>query len=86
MTNPDRVLIRGKDIGLIVGILTLCGMMWKLSTKPVQWDEAYEGVNKLKPQVEELEKRENSFEATNQAQMTFIIRELASINKKVGRD
>jgi hypothetical protein len=85
MTNPDRVLIRGKDIGLIVGILTLCSLVWKFSAKPLHWDEAYDGICLMKPRVETLEKKEDEMEAKNQAQMTYIIRELDSIDKKIGR-
>jgi hypothetical protein len=84
--TPDRILIRGKDIGLIVGILTLCGMIWKFSEKPFEWNRACDDIAALKPRVDTVEKKEDELEARNAAQMTYIIKELDSINRKVGRD
>ena len=82
----DRILIRGKDIGLIIGIITLCTMIWKFSAKPMQWDEAYQDVKEFTPRIEYIEKSQKEDEARNQAQMTYIIKELDSINRKIGRE
>lgn len=84
-SETDRVLVRGKDIGLIIGIVTLAIMVWKLYQKPSEWDNAYSGLRVLTPRVEAVERRVAEFEARNNAQMSYIIKELEAISRKVGR-
>lgn len=48
----DRVLIRSKDIGLLIGILTLCGIVWTAYSKPARWDQTSADLAVIKPIVE----------------------------------
>lgn len=53
--KTDRILIRGKDIALIIGIISMGSMVWKLYAKPAQWDQTTKDVEALKPKVESHE-------------------------------
>jgi hypothetical protein len=80
--NPiDRILIRTKDVALLISILTLGTMLWNLYKKPTQWDQAYNEVVELKPRVENLER----VMTANTERFNYIIRELDQIEKKVDR-
>lgn len=83
MTHPgaDRVLIRAKDIGLLIGILTLGSMVWTMYKKPAEWDAAAEDVRTLKPRVESIEKTM----IANTERFSYIIKQLDAIDRKVGR-
>lgn len=81
MTHPDRTLIRAKDIGLIVGILTVCGMLWKVGLKPFEWEQNTKEIAELKQSV----KTHDLQLAQINAQYTSIKDELRSINRKLGR-
>lgn len=50
--RTDRILIQSKDVGLLVGILTMGAMFWKLYAKPAQWDQTTKEVEAMKPKVE----------------------------------
>lgn len=79
--NTDKVLIRSKDIGLIIGILTLAGMVWALAEKPFEWNQTTKDMEMLKPKVEEHDKQIT----TIGVQFTYIERELRAINRKLPR-
>lgn len=67
-------------------LLTVAGWIWYASSKNTEWDQTQTDLTELKPRVASVEKREDELEARSQAQMTYIIKELDSINRKVGRD
>ena len=56
------------------------------SSKNTQWDQTQTQVTEMNPRIVAVEKKEDEFEARNQAQMVYIIKELDSINRKIGRD
>lgn len=67
-------------------LIVVFGWIWYVSAKNSLLDQTAIEVTGLKPRVDLIQEKEDALEARNQAQMTYIIRELDSINKKVGRD
>lgn len=66
-------------------LLTVAGWIWYASSKNTEWDQTETDIVELKPRVAAVEKREDELEARSQAQMTYIIRELDQIEKKVSQ-
>lgn len=60
--------------------------IWFASSKSSEIDQTRIDVTELSPRVYAIEKKQDEMEARSQAQMTYIIKELDSINRKVGRD
>lgn len=67
-------------------LITVAGWIWYASSKNFEIDQTKIEVVELKPRVSAVEKKQDEMEARSQAQMTYIIKELDSINRKVGRD
>lgn len=66
-------------------LFTVAGWIWYASSKNTEMEEARTDIVELKPRVAFVEKREDELEARSQAQMTYIIRELDQIQKKVSQ-
>lgn len=77
---------RRSDLISAATLITLAGWIWLASSKNTEMDETRTDVTELKPRVTALENKQTEIEAKNQAQMVYIIKELDSINRKVGRD
>ena len=77
---------RRSDIISVATLLTVAGWIWVASSKNTQWDQTQTQVTEMNPRIVAVEKKEDEFEARNQAQMVYIIKELDSINRKIGRD
>jgi hypothetical protein len=67
-------------------LIVVFGWIWIVSAKNSLLLQNTLDLNVIKPRVDMLQEKQDTMEARNQAQMTYIIRELDSINKKVGRD
>lgn len=81
----DRNLIRAKDVGLAVGILTLSGMLWTAYAKLAMCEENHQDLVEMKPRLRVVEERLIEQSAANTKQFEFIIKELDSIDRKVDR-
>lgn len=79
--RADRVLIRAKDLTLIVAVLTVAGALYAMTSKPAQWDQATRDIEELKPKVAANEIKL----AVINAQYEAIQGELHAINRKLGR-
>ncbi len=75
--DTDRVLIRAKDIGLLLSILALGTISLKIYAKPAQWDQTSRDVDEMKPVVAALVRMASADEAHWQD----ISRELHEINR-----
>ena len=77
----DRILIRSKDIGLIIGIITLGGLVWKIYAKPIEWDQTVKEMSEIKPTV-----LVHSIQlAVITDQLSTMNKHLESIDRKMGR-
>lgn len=79
--DKDKILLRAKDIGLLVAIFTLLGFIWGPLKKTFKWDQAVEKVEKLEDRVNRLD----SNVAVINSQYEDIKRELMRINRKLDR-
>jgi hypothetical protein len=49
-----RFIICGTAVSVTISILTLCGLVWAVFTKPAAWDQATKDINEMKPKFEIL--------------------------------
>lgn len=70
----------------VTTLIVVFGWIWCISAKNSILNQDTLDINVMKPRVDLLQEKEDALEARNQAQMTYIIRELDSINRKVGRE
>lgn len=81
MHNTNQVLIRAKDIGLLIAILTLVGMILGPLKKTYQWDETVQDVAELKKEI-----RTQSEEiAVTKSEFDQISKQLDQINWQLRR-
>lgn len=81
--RADRVLIRAKDIGLIIGILTLAGMLFKVGAKPFEWDQALGAVNEMRAKITDHENRLTTIETRFLDAQESTNKQLAAIFRKL---
>lgn len=55
MSDKDRVLLRTKDVSIIILICTVLGLIGTQLKKVYRWDEAVERVEKLESRVRQAE-------------------------------
>lgn len=73
--------IRKVDIGLLINLLTLGGLLWAFYAHPAKWDQAVTDLAELKPKVEDHGKQLAAIDA----QYKDIKEELQAIDRKLGR-
>lgn len=79
--NANQILIRAKDVALLVTILSLLGMFVKLANKPTEWDQDTSRLDRIEPIVASHETRLAVIDARSQD----ILEQLRSINRKLDR-
>lgn len=79
--DKDRILIRGKDIGLIIGIITLAGMVLAYAKKPAEWDQTVEDIKTLKPVIWNNKSRVDILET----KVDYMVKTLERIDRKLDK-
>lgn len=79
--DRDRILLRAKDISLVIAIITLVGLIIGPLKQTVKWDQASEQVERLR---DKLEQQGNDM-AVIKAQYNEISKQLDSINWQLRR-
>lgn len=72
---------RQVDVGMIINIITLLGMIWAVCSYPAKWDQAVADIQEMKPLVHDDQIKLSAIDA----QYRDIKEELRAINRKIGR-
>lgn len=82
--DSDRIIVSGKDIGLITAIFVLTGIIISIARHPLQWDATVAKVAVLEPIVYQTKTRQDVLES-QLSNIAENIREIKSDMKDIKR-
>lgn len=81
MTHETVTKVRKVDIGMIINLLVLAGLIWGLYSKPAKWDQAADKVERMEPVVWQTKNRLDVADA----HWADLIRRLDRIERKLDK-